>query len=251
MAFEKFDLSGKVAVITGDNLDRTKVFVKALAESGADVVVVAKDVTDISGMMEELQKLGCKGAAINTDITKSENIIHVVEMILSRFGKIDILVNDTAYELVKSFVDSVENEWQTIIDNNLKAVMLWCQIVGRHMLGRRGSRIINIISGLSVRGLPNHAVYCATMGGIHQFTKALALEWAKQNVRVNAIAHGWISSEEDNEDVMEDTLARYIPLRRLGKPFDLTGILLYLASDASDYIIGETVFVDGGLTSHG
>jgi NAD(P)-dependent dehydrogenase (short-subunit alcohol dehydrogenase family) len=251
MVFKKFDLSGKVAVVTGDNLDRTRVFVKALAENGADVVAVARDVTDISGVMEELQGMGRKGAAINTDITNSEDVTNVVEMILARFGKIDILVNDAAHELVKPFVNSAESEWQIVIDNNLKAVMLWCQVVGKHMLGCKGSRIINIISGLSVRGLPNHAVYCATMGGVHQFTKALALEWAKQNVRVNAIAHGWLSSEEGNESITEDSLTRYIPLRRLGKPSDLVGFLVYLASDASDYVIGETIFVDGGLTSHG
>lgn len=250
MVFEKFDLSGKVAVVTGDSLERTKVFVKALAENGADVVAVARDVTDMVEVMEEVQRLGHKGAVINTDITTPDNVENIVEIILSRFGKIDILVNDAAHELVRPFIDSTESEWQIIYDN-LKAVMLWCQIVGKHMLGRKASRIINIISGLSVRGLPNHTVCCASMGGIHQFTKALALEWAKQNVRVNAIAHGWLSKEGDNENAMEDTLARYIPLQRFGKSSDLIGILVYLASDASDYITGETVFVDGGLTSHG
>lgn len=251
MAFERFDLSGKVAVVVGDNVERSKAFVKALAENGAAVVAVARHVTDLKEVIAELQKMGCQGVDLNTDISDAAKIQDTVAMIVSRFGKIDILVNDATYEPTKPFADSSESEWQDILDDNLKTVMLWCQIVGKQMLGRKGSRIINIISGLAVRGMPNHTVACATMGGIHQFTKALALEWVKQEVRVNAIAHGWMSGPEDEEKLKEDRLTRYIPLRRFGKAEDLSGFLVYLASDASDYIIGETIFIDGGVTAHG
>ena len=251
MLLKEFDLNGKVAVIIGHNRSWNKIFVKALVQSGADVVAVVNNVTNMDDVMEEAERLGHRGIALSTDITKLEDVQNTVEVIMSRFGKIDILINNATVELVKPFTDSTENEWRNMMNNNLIGVMLWCQIVGKHMLERKRGRIINIISGLSVRGLPNNTVYCATMGAIHQFTKALALEWARQNVRVNAIAYGHMSSEENNEEVISDRLVRHIPLRRLGKSYDLAGPLVYLSSDTSDYITGETFFVDGGLISHG
>jgi NAD(P)-dependent dehydrogenase (short-subunit alcohol dehydrogenase family) len=251
MLFKEFDLNGKVAVIIGYNQSWTKTLVKAMAENGADVVAVANSVTDMDGVIEEAQRLGRKGSTLSTNITKLESVQNTVEVIMSRFGKIDILINNAAVELVKPFNESIESEWRNIINHNLIGVMLWCRAAGKYMVERRAGRIINIISALSVRGLPNNTVYCATMGAIHQFTKALALEWARHNVRVNAIAHGHMSSEEGNEEVISDRLVRHIPLRRLGKSYDLAGPLVYLSSDASDYITGETFFVDGGLISHG
>lgn len=251
MLLKEFDLNGKVAVMVGHNQSWTKTFVKSLAQSGADVVAVANSVTNLDDVMEEVRRLGHRGIALSTDITKSEDIKNTVEVIMPRFGKIDILINNATVELVKPFTDSTESEWRNMMNNNLIGVMLWCHIVGKYMLERKAGRIINIISGLSVRGLPNNTVYCATMGAIHQFTKALALEWARQNVRVNAIAYGHMSSEKNNEEVISDRLVRHIPLRRLGKSYDLAGPLVYLSSDASDYITGETFFVDGGLISHG
>lgn len=251
MVLKEFDLNGKVAVIIGHNLSWTKTFVDALAQSGADIVAVVDNVTDMDDVIKEVGQLGHRGIALSTDITKLEDVQNIVEMIVSRFGKIDILINNATVELVKPFNDSTENEWRNMMNNNLIGVMLWCQIVGRYMLERRAGRIINIISGLSVRGLANHTIYCATMGAIHQFTKALALEWAQKNVKVNAIAYGHMSSEENNKGVISDALIRHIPLRRIGKPSDLAGPLVYLSSDASDYITGETFFVDGGLISHG
>lgn len=251
MLVKEFDLNGKLAVIIAHNRSWTKTFVKSLAESGADVVAVSNRLSSMDEVMEEAQRLGRRGFAIKADITQSESVQNTVEVILSKFGKIDILINNPIVEHVKPFVDSTESEWRTIMDNNLIGVMLWCHRVGKYMLERKGGRIINLISGLSVRGLPSHTIYCATMGAIHQFTKALALEWARKNIRVNAIAYGHMSKEENGEEVISDSLVRFIPLRRFGKPYDLAGPLVYLASDASDYITGETFFIDGGLTSHG
>jgi NAD(P)-dependent dehydrogenase (short-subunit alcohol dehydrogenase family) len=251
MLLEEFVLKDKVAVIVGGNRSWTKEFTKALAQGGADVVAVGSDVSDMAGVMEEVHRLGCRGVALNTDITELENVQSTVQMIISKFKKIDILINNVAIEFVKPFACTTESEWKNILNNSLVAVMQWCQVVGKHMLDRKAGRIINIISALSVRGLSNNTVYCASMGAIHQFTKALALEWARQNIRVTAIAHGWMSGGENKEQPMSDTLVRYIPLRRLGKSTDLTGVVVFLSSDASDYITGETVFVEGGLISHG
>lgn len=251
MLSKKIDLKGKVALIIGYNLSWTRAFVRALAQSGADIVTVANSVKEMDDVMKEIQQLGSKGVALSMDITKLENAQNTMQLIMSSFKKIDILINNATVEFVKPFIDSTENEWRNIMDTNLVGVMLWCHIVGKYMLERKTGRIINIISGLSVRCSQNNTIYCATMGAIHQFTKALALEWARQNVRVNAIAFGHMSSEESNEEGINNRLARYVPLRRLGKPSDLAGPLIYLASDASDYVTGETFFIDGGLISHG
>lgn len=251
MPVKAFDLSGRVAVIIGHNQSWTKTFIKALAQSGADVVAVGNGFTEMDDVIEEVRGVVHKGIALSTDITKSEDIKNTVEIIVSRFGKIDILINNAIVEFVKPFNDSTENEWRNMINNNLIGMMLWCHMVGKYMVEWRAGKIINIISGLSVRGLPNHTIYCATMGAIHQFTKALALEWARQNVKVNAIAYGHMSKGRNNEEVISDRLVRHIPLRRLGNSDDLAAPLVYLSSDASDYISGETLFVDGGLISHG
>ncbi len=249
MLIKEFDLSGKVAVIITQSENWIKTFVNALAQRGASVVPITNDIS--SGLIKESEISGDRGIALKTNIINLEDIRHTVEMILSKYGKIDILINNMAIGFAKPFSNSTESEWRNIIDKNLICLMLWCQFVGRHMLERKSGRIINIISGLSVRGMVNNTIYCATMGAIHQFTKALALEWARENIRVNSIAFGHMLSGDNGKQVINDMLIRYIPLRRLGEPLDLTGPLIFLSSDASDYITGETFFVDGGLICHG
>jgi NAD(P)-dependent dehydrogenase (short-subunit alcohol dehydrogenase family) len=247
----EFDLNGKVALITGNSGHLTKAFVEALARNGADFAAVLKSISDMDEVMSEMEQLGRRGMLLKTDVTKPDNIQSTVETIRSRFGKIDILINNACLEYAKPLMQCTESDWKNVISDNLSTVILWCHTVGRHMLERKAGKIINIISGLAVRSMPNYTVYCATMGAIHQFTKALALEWAPYAITVNAIAQGWISGEKKHEEKITGSLARHVPMGRVGKPSDITGPLVYLASEASDYMTGETVFVDGGLISRG
>jgi NAD(P)-dependent dehydrogenase (short-subunit alcohol dehydrogenase family) len=143
----------------------------------------------------------------------------------------------------KPLIEIGENEWHQVIDANLTSLFLCCKVVGRYMLEQEAGRIVNITSGLGTAGLPNGTVYCASMGGVIQFTKALALEWARQNIRVNAIGAGWM----DNTKELDDLVVRYIPERRPGHPEDLATLMIFLASDASSYLSGHLYLVDGGL----
>jgi NAD(P)-dependent dehydrogenase (short-subunit alcohol dehydrogenase family) len=173
----------------------------------------------------------------------------MVARVASELGKVDILVNNARVELGKPFLELTEAEWDTVMAFNVKSMFLCCQAVGATMLSQGGGRIVNIGSGLAARGLWNAAAACASQGAIRQLTAALGLEWSRRNIRVNAIGAGWLAVESP-EEPEGDRLARYIPSRRIGHPRDLCGLLVYLASDACDFVTGQMVFVDGGAMAH-
>ena len=246
----EWDLTGKVAIITADRRGWTPFLAAALAEAGADVAVAGSDASDMAEAVTAVQKQGRRALRIDADLADARDVGSAVRQVVTSLGKVDILVNNARVEFGKPFVEVAESEWQTVMDFNLKSMFLFCQAAGRHMLEQGGGRIVNVSSGLAVRGLSNSVVACASQGAIHQLTSALALEWARSNIRVNAIGAGWITTDTPTEEARQELLVRYLPSRRKGHPSDLCGVLVYLASDACDFVTGQTVFIDGGALAH-
>ena len=252
MVAEEFSLRGKVAIVAGDGRAWGQHVALALADAGADVVIAAPKKRQIEETAERARGLGQRAIAIPTDVANAAEIQQMVEQAIAGFGKIDILVNGTDLQFAKPFLDVSEREWRRVIETNLTSVFLCSQAVGKHMMEQKKGTIINIASGLALRGVANCAAYCASMGGVVQFTKALALEWAPANIKVNSIGPGWFSEDEvGTEGAQKDPLVRFIPMRRRGRPDEIGSLVVYLASDASQYVTGQTFVVDGGAIAHG
>ena len=247
---EDWSLAGKAAIITADRRGWTPFLAAALAEAGADVAVAGSDSSDRSEVGRAVEEHGRRALEIVADVTDGADVESAVHQTVSAFGRVDILVNNARVEFGKPFVDVSETEWQTVMDYNVKSMFLFCQAAGERMLDQGAGRVVNIGSGLAVRGLWNSVAACASQGAIYQLTSALALEWARNNIRVNAIGAGWLTTEAPTEESQRDRLVRYLPSRRRGHPSDLAGLLVYLASDACDFVTGQTVFIDGGALAH-
>jgi NAD(P)-dependent dehydrogenase (short-subunit alcohol dehydrogenase family) len=252
MILEEFRLDGKVAIVTGGGRGLGKTMAMALAEAGADMVIAARTESEIEQTAQEIQLLGRKALAIPTDIRKEQEVIRMAKDAVAQFGKIDILVNNAGLGLEKPFLEITEEEWKAVLDTNLTGMFFCCKAVGKYMLEQKKGKIINIASGLGVRGVEKGAAYCASKGGVIQLTKALALEWAPMGIYVNAIGPGWFPPSIGGQDYKEASsrLERFIPMKRRGKPEDLAGVVVYLASDSSSFITGETIWVDGALLTH-
>lgn len=247
---QEWDLTGKVAIITADRRGWTPTLASALAEAGADVAIAGKDNSDMAEAAKAVESLGRKALTISTDPTNSAQVESMVARVVSEMGKVDILVNNAHADFAKPFEGVTEDEWQTLVDFNVKSTYLCCQAVGKRMLAQGSGHIVNIGSALAVRGLSNSVAACAAQGAIHQLTMALALEWSRKGVRVNGIGPGWFSTEEPNEESQKELLVRYLPSRRKGHPRDMAGLLVYLASDACDFVTGQMIFMDGGALAH-
>lgn len=246
----EWDLTGKKAIITADSRGWTPYLAGALAEAGADVVVAGSESSDMAKAVSAVESHGRKAVAISTDLTDSSSVQNMVGAALENLGGVDILVNNARAEFGKRFEKVSEDEWDLYMDFTLKSVFLTCQAVGAHMLEQGSGHIVNIGSGLSQRGLWNSVAVCAAQGAIHQVTSSLALEWGRQGIRVNGIGAGWVTPEEPSEEDQRELLVRYLPSRRKGHPNDLAALVVYLSSDACDFVTGQTIFIDGGALAH-
>ncbi len=246
----EFSLQGKTALVAGDSRFWSKYVVAALAEAGADIALAARNSEKLTGAVNEARSHGRKAVAIPTDMTKSAQVQKAVEQAVSEFGKIDILVNAADLRFGKPFQEMTEDEWKAVMDANLNSVFHCCQAVGKYMLPQKKGRVISIISGLAERGLANSAAYSVSMGGVLQLTRALAIEWAQEGVTVNAIGTGWFAEKDRIGALDEDRLLRYLPLKRYGHPREIGSLVVYLASDATDFVTGQFMYVDGGLMAH-
>lgn len=240
---DEFSLKGKYAIVTGQHSRWLKPIALPLAEAGATVAIATTDEKEAQDLTAAIQHLGSEALALRTDITNPREVETMVTKVISSWGQVDILVNSTNLFFAKPTFEITLEEWEQVLKLNLTSAFLCCQAVGRHMIKRKRGSIINVSSGSSLRGFVNGAVYCAAQGGIKQLTEALALEWVEEGLRVNAIGIGWFTPGE----VSTDTLMRYIPTRRLGDPSELAALVVYLASDASSYMTGQTLPIDGGL----
>lgn len=248
MVAKEFSLNGKTAIVAGDSQFWGKYIATALADADADVVVAARDSTEMNEAIAEVLRLGRKGLEIATDTTQSSQVRNMVGRVVAEFGRVDILVNATDLRFAKPIMKTTESEWQKVITANLTSAFHTCHAVGAQMLKQRKGRIINLVSCLAERGIVNGAAYCAAMGGVLQLTRALALEWARHGITVNALGTGWFAEQERTGAPQEESLLKFLPLRRYGRPSEIGSMVVYLASDAADFFTGQILYVDGGAT---
>lgn len=244
-----FNLEGKVAVVTGAGTGLGKGMAIGLAEAGADIVGIGP--SSMSETKAEVEKRGKKFLEINEDLSKTDNIDKIVNEILKKYKKIDILVNNAGTIRREDAIDYKEEDWDYILNLNLKTVFFLSQKVAKQFVKQEtGGKIINIASMLSFQGGIRVPAYTASKSGVMGITKALANEWAKYNINVNAIAPGYMATDNtkqirEDEKRSEEILSR-IPAGRWGTPEDLVGTAIFLSSDAANYINGHTIAVDGG-----
>ena len=245
-----FNLDGKVAIVTGAAQGIGKEIALLLARSGARTVII--DVSDkIFDVMKEIEAFGQDSLAIKCDVSNGEEVKNAVKEVIGRFGRIDILVNNAGIYPFKQFTEMTERDWDKVLNVNLKGVFHFTRFVLPKMMEQRKGKIINIASVAgSVVGFPNLAHYSASKAGIVGFTKALALEVAQYNINVNAISPGPILTPGTKALGKEtyEQIRKSIPLGRWGKPEDVTNLVLFLASDESDFITGQNIVIDGGYT---
>jgi len=249
-----FDLGGKVAIVTGGNRGIGYGITKGLAEAGATVVIANRNVADGEKVAQALTKKGLKVHAIPADVASLPSITEMVAKAIKDFKKIDVLVNNAAVTVRKAPEEFTEADWNVVMDTDLKGMFFCSQAVGREMMRQKKGRIINVSSVNSRIISPNRAVYCTAKGGVTQLTKALAVEWAKHGITVNAIAPG-LTLTDINREYFRDRPAelekvlQHIPLAKPAEVSDYAGAAVFFASDASNYVTGQTLFVDGGMTS--
>lgn len=251
MLFDRFGLEGKVAIVTGAGRGIGRTISLALANAGASIVAVARTQQEIQDTVAAVDSLGRAGLAFALDVRNSQSVERLVEDVISGFGHVDILVNNAGgdFGIRKPAIEISDEEWSQVLTTNLTGAFYCTRAVGRHMLHQGWGRIINITCISGARGSINQSALAAAKGGLMQFTQALALEWAQSGVTVNALGVGWFERQEELQQNSEaiTRLQRAIPARRLGLPLDLETIILYLASSASNYLTGQTVWVDGGI----
>lgn len=252
MCMEVFELRGRVALVTGASKGLGKSMAMALAEAGADIVMVARGPVKLAEAEKEVADMGVRTLMIAADVTIPEDVEKVVNQALAKFGKIDILVNNVGTYTGKPIVESTTEDWSNLINTNLTSTYLCCRTVGKHMIERQRGKVVNMAAAIGALGARNSAAYCASKGGVIQLTRALAVEWARYNITVNAIAPGTMETEITAK-MLEDPKVRKalegkVPMKRIGRPSDLTGTVVFLSASGSDYITGQTIFVDGGFS---
>lgn len=242
-------LQGKVALITGASSGLGRRFAQLLAEHGASVGVAARRTDALESLVKEIQASGGKAFAAKLDVTDEQSVVAAVAAVEQALGRIDILVNNSGISIVKGVLEQTTADWDAVMNVNLRGVFLMAREVGRRMRDGKGGSIVNIASILGERQIAGVTPYAVSKSGVIQFTKSMALEVARYNIRVNAIAPGYIETDINRDFFKTEAgaaLIKRIPQRRIGKESDLDGALLLLASDASSFMTGSVITVDGG-----
>jgi NAD(P)-dependent dehydrogenase (short-subunit alcohol dehydrogenase family) len=248
-----FDLSGRVAIVTGASRGLGQYLARALAKAGADLVLTSRDRKRLLPFESEMQGLGRRTLSLELDVRNHESIEKMAAAAEKEFGHLDILVNNAGCNVRKPALDVSWEDWNLILDTNLRGSFFVAQAVARRMIPSRYGRIINIGSVTSVAGYAGLAPYGASRGGIRQLTMSLADDWGKHGVTVNCLAPGWFRTEQ-NKVLYEDKhwveyLCDRIPLKRPGDPHDLDAAVVFLAAESSRYVTGQTLLVDGGIST--
>jgi len=248
-----FDLTGQVALVTGTSRGLGQYFARALAKAGADLVLTSRNRETLRDMEKEVKSLGRRSVSLELDVRDHESIQKMAADALGAFGQIHILVNNAGCNVRKPAVDVTWDDWNLVLDTNLRGSFFVAQAIARGMIEHGYGRIINIGSVTSVFGFAGLGPYCASRGGIRQLTMSLADEWGPHGITVNCLAPGWFKTAQ-NKVLYDDPewvayLIDRIPVKRPGLPNDLDGAVVFLASEASRYITGQTLLVDGGIST--
>ena len=248
----EFDLTGKTALITGGSRGLGKGFATALAKAGADVVVTSRNSADLAETLAAVESLGRKAWAVELDVREQASIENAVSQAWELAGQIDILVNNAGCNVRKPALEVTWEDWNLILETNLRGVFFVAQACARRMIERKQGKIINIGSVTCVNGYAGLAPYGASRGGTKQMTQSLADDWGPYGINVNCLAPGWFKTAQNQvmyeDEGWVDYLTDKIPLKRPGAEGDLDGMLVFLASDASRYVTGQTMLVDGGIS---
>ncbi|MEC8906149.1 MAG: glucose 1-dehydrogenase [Verrucomicrobiota bacterium] len=247
-----FSIEGKKAFVSGASRGLGRQFANALANAGADVAVTSRTLSSLEGTNKEIETAGSKCVSLEMNVLNLESIQDAVNKAEQELGEIDILINNAGCNIRKPALEVSWEDWNTVVDTNLKGAFFLAQAIAKGMTQRNYGRIVNIGSVTCVAGYAGLAPYGASRGGIKQMTMSLAHDWGDKGVTVNCLAPGWFKTEQ-NAKLFEDRnwvdyIEEKIPLGRIGKPNDLDGTCLFLASDASAYVTGQTILVDGGIS---
>ena len=248
----KFDIANKVAIITGGGIGIGRAITLEFSRAGADVTISSRNLGNLEKVAKEVDSLGKRCLAVATDVRIPEQVDNMVRRTVDEFGRIDILVNNAGVSFLCPVEELTPNGWDAVVDINLKGTFLCSKAVGKVMIQQKGGKIINIASMAGVYGAPTMAHYAAAKAGVINFTKSLAAEWGKHNIFVNCIAPGLIETEgvktqmKLEPEKVKETLERTVAVARYGQPEEIAYTVIFLASEASSFITGETVEVEGG-----
>ena len=251
---DKFDLTGKVALVVGGHGGLGKAIALGLAEAGADVALASRSMASLKAVASQIESKGRKSLAVGVDIVDEKKVAAMVDAVLKVFPRIDILVNAAGLAIRKPADTFPVDDWQQVMDVNTRGTFLCCRAVGSVMIRQKGGKIINLSSVRGRYGLPaGYAAYCPSKGAVDTLTRTLACEWAKHNVLVNAIAPTVVETEL-TKDLLADveyakTMKARIPMGRWAVPEDIVGPAIFFASDASSFVTGQILYIDGGVTT--
>ncbi len=245
-------LAGRVALVTGASRGLGRAIALALAEAGADVAAAARSKADLEETARQVAARGRRSVVALGDVARYEDVAAMVERTTGELGRLDIVVNNSGIAKVAPLVEWKPDEWRAMLEVNVGGVLNVCRAAAPVLIGQRSGKVINIASVLGEVGLSGYSVYSATKGAVIAITRTLGVEWARHNIQVNAIAPGWFATDMSapvfsgqNPKLAERAL-RDIPARRIGRPEELGPLAVYLASAASDFMTGQTLFIDGG-----
>jgi len=247
---EAFRLDGRVAIVTGASRGLGRSIALALAEAGADVAVAARSEKDLRDTAAAVEAQGRRALVLPTDVTVYAQVEALVERTAASLGRLDIVVNNSGIAAVMPLAEMPPEEFRRSLEVNLVGAFNGCRAAARRLIAQKSGKIVNLASMLGASGLSGYTAYSASKGGVIALTKALAVEWARHNIQVNAMAPGWfvtdMNSQAFDDPRIRERLLRDVPARRTGKLEEIGPLVVYLASSASDYMTGQTVFLDGG-----
>lgn len=243
----EYSLEGKVALVRAASTPIGRAIAVALAEAGADIALVCGNAPEAEETASAVRQLGRRAVLNIAPVTAGQDDVQrIFDQVISDLGRLDILVNAQGMAFARPFLETTDDQWERLMEVNFSSNLPWCRVVGQHLVAQGTGSIINVTSAMAERAVVNCSAFSVAKAAVTQLTRALAVEWARTGVRVNAIGLGWV----EGEGFATDPLLRYIPQRRAGRAEDIGAAAIYLASDASAYINGEVIYIEGGVMSH-